>query len=275
MNKAIYRAIDHIVIRLPEADGISALFGETFRLPTTWPLQQSNFATFSWVSLGNTNLEFWAATDNSDLPADAQPPLIHGFALDPESLTSSIKLLSELKTHCKPPRSFQTDDGQGGLVTNFTNSVLLDVSTDACLIFFCEWNENGNIFPWREKLSSTDRRARECEAWRQSGGGKLGIIGLSEIQLKVADFDAMMTRWETITASTGNPLALTNDIALRLLPGERDQIESLVLAVKCLETAKHFLSENALLGEVGLKSVQISPEACHGLSFKLVQAEFN
>lgn len=274
MNKAIYRAVDHIVLRLPEADGISTLFSETFGLPIAWPLQRSNFATFSWVSLGNTNLEFWAATDNSDLPTNGQPPLIHGFALDPESLTSSIARLSELKIQCKQPRSFPTDDGQGGLVTNFTNSVLLDVSTDTCLVFFCEWNENGNIFPWSEKLNSIERRARESEALRQSGGGKLGIVGLSEIQLKVANFDIMLNKWETVTASVGNPLALTHDIALRLLPGERDQIESLVLSVKCLPTAKRFLAENGLLGEVGLNSVQISPEACQGLSFKLVQAEF-
>ncbi len=37
MNKAIYRAVDHIVLRLPEADGISALFGETFALPIACP----------------------------------------------------------------------------------------------------------------------------------------------------------------------------------------------------------------------------------------------
>jgi hypothetical protein len=273
MNEAIYRAVDHIVLRLPEADAITTLFGETFGLPITWPLQRSNFATFSWVSLGNTNLEFWAATDNSDLPVNGQPPLFHGFALDPESLTSSIAQLSELNIHCKQPRSFQTNDGQGGLVTNFTNSVLLDVSTDTCLIFFCEWHENGNIFPWHEKLTSSERRDREREALRECDGGKLGVVGLSEIRLKVVNFDAMMNKWATITGSMGHPLALTDNISLTLLPGERDQIESLVIAVKCLEVAKQFLLEKGILSEVGVNSVQISPEVCHGLIFTLIQAK--
>lgn len=132
MTTAIYRAVDHVLIRLLAAQPLYALFSEVFALPVSWPLQRSDVATFGWVHVGNTNLEFWAAANNSDLPSDCQPPLVHGLALDPVDLSASVAKLAESGVLCKTPKPYQTKSEHGVLVTNFTNSTVLDVSSDSC-----------------------------------------------------------------------------------------------------------------------------------------------
>lgn len=88
---AAYRTIDHVVLRLVTAEPLFRLLSETFQLHVSWPLQRADFATYGWVHVGNTDLELWAASSNTDLPAHAQPPLIHGFALEPaQSLPESL-----------------------------------------------------------------------------------------------------------------------------------------------------------------------------------------
>ena len=61
MTNANYRAVDHVLIRVLAAEPLYALFSDVFALPVSWPLQRNDFATFGWVNVGNTNLEFWAA----------------------------------------------------------------------------------------------------------------------------------------------------------------------------------------------------------------------
>ncbi|WP_426306101.1 hypothetical protein ACN9MJ_02265 [Acidovorax facilis] len=132
-----YRSIDHVMLRLQAAEPLFQLFSETFGLPVAWPLQRTDFATYGWVHLGNTDLELWAATVNGDLPDHAQPPLIHGFALEPASpLAESLEHAMEAGITCKPPRAFQSENSRGERVTNFTNSVLLELSAPAAVCSF-------------------------------------------------------------------------------------------------------------------------------------------
>ena len=173
-----YRSVDHVVVRLWAAEPLYALFTETFCLPVAWPLQRTDFATYGWVHVGNTDLELWASHSNSDLPAHAVPPLIHGFALEPTlSLVESLARVEEASISCKPPRAFQTQNAQGETVANFTNSVLLDVSASSCCIFFCEWNPRSTIYPWPETATPAQRRAQHRQDLKNRNGGPLGITG--------------------------------------------------------------------------------------------------
>ena len=95
MNTSSYRAVDHVMVRLLNIDRLLDLFATVLDIPVSWPKQVSSFATFAWVHVGNTDLELWASTNNSDLPEGSQPPLIHGFALDPADLDASIAELSQ------------------------------------------------------------------------------------------------------------------------------------------------------------------------------------
>lgn len=270
-----YRGIDHVVIRLQSVEALHALFAQTFGLPVSWPLQHSPFASFGWVNVGNTNLEFWAAAQNDDLPQDAQPPLVHGFALDPGDLGASVALLAARGIACKTPKPFRTQTSECAWVTNFTNAVVLDVSSDACCVFFCEWDAEGTIYPWKEKLDAAQRNARDKAAFDACGGGPLGIVGVREVRLAVPDVDEAGKAWRALTGSDGaDAIALTPDVSLRLLPrGTRgSSIETLTFGVRSLPVAKAFLAPRQLLEASPDGELRLSRAACDGLDLRLVEA---
>jgi len=269
MTPPIFRGIDHIMLRLPALEPLYTLFSDTFGLPVSWPLQRSGFADFAWVTVGNTNLEFWAAADNADLPEDCQPPLIHGFALDPEDLGSSIEQLAARGIHCKEPRPYRTEDGNGGMVTNFTNAVVLDLSSASLCIFFCKWSKNGNIFPWQEKLDAQERKARERAQLAACDGGALGILGLAEIRLAVGEIEEKSRLWQAVLGVPA--LTLGDGIALHLQAGSYDHIEALCFSVKSLAQARRFLDARGLLEREVDGKLIISREAAGGLRFELIE----
>ena len=244
-----YRSIDHVMLRLHAAEPLFQLFSETFGLPVAWPLQRTDFATYGWVHLGNTDLELWAATANGDLPDHAQPPLIHGFALEPASpLAESLEHAMEAGITCKPPRAFQSENSRGERVTNFTNSVLLELSAPSCCVFFCEWDRRAALYPWPETATPVERRAQHRQALQDSGGGPLGITGLHALRMGTPDVQTHQHRWRTLTGSQpGHPIAVTPDVCLELVPGEHLLIESLSLSVRSLSIARAFLSSRHLL----------------------------
>lgn len=274
MTQALYRTIDHVMIRLLKIEPLFSLFSDVFGLPVSWPKQSSDFATFGWVNVGNTDLEFWAAASNADLPADCQPPLVHGFALDPADLSSSVSRLAELAIACKAPRPYETLNAQGETVTNFTNSVVLDLSSPACCIFFCAWDKNGDIFPWKEKLTPVERRARDQKVFRHSAGGVLGLIGLCKIELLVEDVAAASEKWRALTGSNSHPIALTDGmdgIDLELVAGTQHMIQSLTFEVRSLAVARSFLAARDLLQSSTANELVLSSAVTGGLRFNIVQ----
>ncbi|WP_435497405.1 VOC family protein [Variovorax sp. RB3P1] len=139
MTNRAYQGIDHVVIRTADAASLYELFSGHLGLPVTWPLERATFATFGWIGLGNTNLEIWAAADNSDLPADCPFPLIHQIALAPAELSETLARFDAMGLSCKAPRTYSSKDELGEVRTNFTNSVILDLSNESCCVFVCDW----------------------------------------------------------------------------------------------------------------------------------------
>lgn len=262
------------MVRLLDIEPLLSLFGTILDLPISWPKQTSSFATFAWIHVGNTDLEFWAAKSNADLPPGSQPPVIHGFALDPIDLTTSIADLARDGIQCKPPRAYQTQDASGLQVTNFTSSVVLDLSSESCCIFFCAWEPEGTIFPWAERLTAAGRRSRDQRELLKRKGGSLGLVGLSEIELSTATRAAEVEKWRTLTGSQGSPMALTSDINLRLVSGTHRAIQSLTFEVRSLEVAKTFLMSKNLLGTSSADELTLATHATCGLKFSFTEAKF-
>lgn len=271
---APYRSLDHVVIRVEAAEPLYGFFGEALGLPVSWPLQHSGFASFGWVNVGNTNLEIWAAASNADLPADVPLPLLQGLALDPVDLQDSISQLAQRGIACKAPKAFRTQTPDGAWVDNFTNSVVLDVSSDACCVFFCAWSAEGTIYPWKEKLGTVERKARDEAAFARCAGGSLGLVGLPEVRLAVPDVAMATEAWRALTDSGQGLIALTPDIALRIERGARDivTIESLTFGVRSLPAARAFLSERQWLESEASDELVLSRSRCGGLDLRLVEA---
>lgn len=259
------------MLRLVAAEPLFDLFSRVFELPVAWPLQHTAFATYGWVHAGNTDLEFWAATSNSDLPADAQPPLVHGFALEPvRPLTEAIAQATALGIHCKPARRFESINARGEVVTNFSNSVLLDLSAPSCCVFFCEWDPRGAIYPWDEAATPTQRRRQHRQALNDNSGGPLGFVGLQALRMGTPDLDAHQQAWHAISGSPdGHPIALTGGISLEMVAASHLRIESLTFSVRSLAKAHSFLADRQLLQE------DTGPElwiACEGLPIRLIES---
>ena len=246
-------------------------FAGTLGLPVSWPLQSNDFATYGWVTLGNTNLEFWASSNNSDLPSEDVLPLFHGLALEPHNLADSIKLLGDCGIKCKEPRPYVTQTADGRDVTNFTNSVVLDVSSPLVCIFFCEWGLEGTIFPWKEQLTTTQRKLKQQQQLSACTGGKLGITGLVEVELICTRVEETKALWLAMTGNASSEPFIEDGIGLSFRAGNQDRIESVVIGVRSLATARGVLAEAGLLGESHGNEISLSKKVCSGLYFRFRQ----
>jgi hypothetical protein len=270
MSFSAFKSIDHVLVRVEDAQAIMNLFTETFGLPVSWPLQSSGFATYGWVTLGNTNLEFWASSNNSDLPSEDVLPLFHGLALEPFDLAHSIKVLGERGINCKAPRPYVTQTTDGRDVTNFTNSVVLDVSSPLVCIFFCEWGAEGTIFPWKQPLTTVERKLKERQQLSACDGGKLGITGLVEVEMLCTRIHETKAQWLAMTGRSEMPIT-QDGVELSFQSGAADKIDSIVIGVRSLAITRQVLAEAGLLGECFGNEVSMAQNACSGLHFRFRQ----
>lgn len=268
---------DHLSVRVNDAEQVHRLFAEVFALPVAWPLQSLTFAKFSWVSVGNTNIEFWQSSSNADLPLDGKPlaPFVHGMAVDCDHTEQTVTALAEIGFACTPAKTFGSTDSEGRQVNACTKSQLLDVSGPKCQVFLCHWHREGLIFPWKENLSAAERRQGEKRALAAVAGGTLGIQGLAEIQMSVPDAVSAALGWDRISrrmSATGEyRWDLGDGIVLSMHEGEEHMMTSLLFRVRSLEQAKRALAERGLLGEHTMDAVAILPKAVAGLDFRLIQ----
>lgn len=261
-----------MVIRTADAAMLYELFSVHLGLPVTWPLVHADFATFGWIGLGNTNLEIWAATNNFDLAADCPFPLVHQIALAPVELSETLARFDAKGFSCKASRAYASKDENGEVRTNFTNSVVLDLSNESCCVFVCDWATDAPIVPWRQGLSTAKRRDLEREALVTCGGGPLGVVGLREIAMSSPDPARAAEKWQRLTESCDLPIAIADGVELRLSAGPQDLVQSLTLAVRDLANARRFLAGRGLLNEVEANDVVLSLRATGGLTFRLVEA---
>jgi len=267
---------DHLSVRVNDAEKLHRLFAEVLRLPISWPLQSIAFAKFSWVSVGNTNIEFWQASNNSDLPLEGKPliPYVHGIAVDCDDVAKTVEQLRRIGFACTPAKSFGTSGADGVQLNACTKAQLLEISAPKCQVFLCHWHPEGLIFPWKEKLGATERRRREKQALSESGGGALGISGLAEIRMSVPDIEHAARGWDRVYRRiTGRDHCwdLGNKMMLSLHAGSLQMVTSLMFRVHSFEKANDALKERGLLGEHTENEAQILPDAVDGLDFRLVR----
>lgn len=271
MNQPNYLGVDHVVLRTQDAQLFELLSGP-LGLPVTWPLEEAPFATFGWIGVGNTHLEIWAAANNSDLPDDCALPCIQQIALAPADLAYSIARLHAAGVQCKPPRAYQSKNERGELQTNFTNSLILDLSSDACCVFFCDWDSHAPIVPWSKGLTTLERRQLGHEALSACGGGPLGVVGLRQIALQTRSLEASARKWGALTQSAPSPFLIAPNVELHLTGGPRDAIDSLTFAVKDLAPAAAFLLSKSLLGAMQQGIAVLAQSATGGITLRFVQA---
>jgi hypothetical protein len=264
-----YLGVDHVAIRVADVQPLFDILSGRLGLPVTWPLEYAAFATFGWIGVGNTNLEIWAAADNSDLPAGCPLPLVHQIALAPVELSESLARVDAMGLKCKTPRAFQSQDTYGHSRTNFTNSVVLDLSSDSLCVFFCEWRSDAPIVPWSKGLTTHERRRLQRDAVAGCGGGPVGMLGLRQIAISTRSPERTTENWARLTESGEASLMLTDDIELHVFLGDTDAIRSLTFGMRDLATARRFLHDQGLL-EPQSSDVTLALAATGGVELRFV-----
>ena len=131
--------------------------------------------------------------------------------------------------------------------------------------------EGSTIFPWKEQLTTTQRKSKEQQQLSACGGGKLGITGLVEVELICTRVEETKALWLAMTGNASSAPFTQEGIELSFRAGNEDKIESVVIGVRSLATARGELAEAGLLGESYGNEISLSKKACSGLHFRFRQ----
>lgn len=244
-----WQAIDHLMLRVAQAEPLFDALAQDLGLPVVWPLQCAGFATYGWIGIGNTALEVWAAADNGDLPPDTTLPLVHGFALAPSRLDADLSTLRARGLRHRAPRTFASPDAEGVSRPNFTNAVVEALSSPGCCVFYCDWAPGAPIVPWPRDATVAERHTgHNTAALNGRHGGTLGITGLRGITLQSPDPIAAGHAWRRATGATQGSIWLADGVQLDIVAGRRHQITALSLGVRDESTARAWLAAKRWLG---------------------------
>jgi hypothetical protein len=157
-------------------------------------------------------------------------------------------------------------------VTSFTNVTLQEFSdadgpgAATIQVFLSEYNP--------AYVDAVERRARLRDELVARRGGALGLVRVKEIVLGTTDLRGANRRWQMLLApalpADAGVWNIGDGPAVRLVQGERDMIQGLVLAVVDLPSARAFLEERDLLGGGSQTELVIAPSKIGGLSIGLV-----
>jgi hypothetical protein len=238
------------------------LFAEGFGLPVAWEFGDYGDLWSGGVCAGNLNLEFcrfkekrfgrpdvWEGADGS--------ARIGGLAFEPTMpITEAVSVLSE----------WGVPFGSGIASENWTELEVKDLLDAPGIIFLVEYQFDRDAW----QVSHRD-------AFAVAGGGSLGLIGVQEIQIGARDVGEASPAWDrflrdvpTVDAAAWR---LSENLALRLVPWGKDEVASLTLRVKSVESTTAFLKDAGIPALESLDGVTLDPAVAQGLHFQLVDAE--
>lgn len=262
------RQIDHIMIRTDDPASIYALLTEILQLPVAWPLATRGGVTSGGVGFGNVNVE--AIRFPGQKPSHGQ---LVGLGFEPSSLAECMAELQRRGFTYGEVRPFVLTEPEGSKKTLFTNVTLRQFSdsdrpADAKMhIFLSEYSPT-----YVDVRQRQDRLRRELLA---SGGGPLGLKAMKEVVIGVTDLEAAIKLWGSLLEprrpSAKGLWEVGEGPAIRVVRGEVDKLQGLVISVVSLRQAKAFLQGNGLLGSVSRKEVTIDPSKIQGVNIRLVE----
>jgi hypothetical protein len=144
------------------------------------------------------------------------------------------------------------------------------------LVFLVEYEYGNfkNMAMWSDFSSHDEKRAADREALRAQRGGGLGLESVREIVVGVRDYEKANQNWKRLfspaQASAQGLWEVADGPAVRLMLGDKDEIQGLVLKVSDLERAKTFLREKGMLDSTSNDHIRIERARTYGLDIRLV-----
>lgn len=258
----IARKVDHVFVPVADPAPLFELFTGPLGLPVAWA--DHDYGTFrsSGVCLGNANIEFVAGDPTvMSFFAPTEPLTVRGIAFEPAEPERTVPSLDERKLRHTPPFPFQEPGVETPL---WTNVFLAGMVGDAAVAFFCDYHEDSSL-----------RGDAAREALHECGGGTLGVRGLSEITLGVADIEKAEERWRRLLAplepDRHGAFRFEDGPAVRLRKSPMDVVAGMWLEVESLEKAREVLLDLDLLGPTRASGVGLDYAHTGGLDVWLAE----
>ena len=201
----IVRQVDHILIRTDFLEPLFSFFSDTVQLPIVMPFASNGMVGKGAVSTGNVCLEIAGRVSPPSQPRQAS---VSGFAFEPLPLVESLAELDRREIAHGEPETQQRDgerlwtnvmiteltegwDSMGDFIQNW------DRSQTGLIVFLCEYHALDH--DWVRTWAPSHRRALRDQL-RTRQGGPLGIVGLSQITIGIADYPDAVARWQRLFA---------------------------------------------------------------------------
>lgn len=251
-TEPVVHGIDHMYVRLSEAEAAYRALTETLGLPVAWPYAAyGDFAT-GGVSLGNLNFEVLAHQGAMPGIAAHAPARVQGIALHPVATSRLLAELDRRRIAHSPPDVYPpaTSPATGAMWTNVT---LQRLTSPATTVFTCEYHIPG-MYDYGARQASLDK----C------GGGTLGVTGVKEIVITSPQPTDAANRWQQLLdplSPTGRGYwELEHGPALRIIEGTADTVDHIVVTVRSLAPINQSRCELAyVLHGLTIRFIEVDP----------------
>jgi hypothetical protein len=250
----LVRQVDHVLIECGDPSVLFAFFSKTLGLPVAWEMKDFGPMISGGIAVGNVNLEFIRfKTARFGHPIDSFQPRtgnkITGIAFEPEG-TVEAALRSFAKREIK--------HGDAHRAPNWTDAVVTGLFDGTDVGFLAEYHFD--VTAWRKTLREEIKRTE---------GGKLGVLGVKEIAIKIKPSSDCESLWRKfLSPIEENPpgcWTLAAGPRIRFTAGEENSISSVVLEVRSLPLAQAFLKEHEMLGLSSDERTLIQPTVLDGI----------
>lgn len=248
------RQIDHVMVHCRDPERVMQAFVQELASPVAWPFSSYGSWASGGIALGNANLEF-IAFEGHALAPDFEAAFF-GLQLEPSPLSDVVPELERRGIPHGKPEPFPA--AQSPMWTWVT----LPGLSQGCHVSLCEYH----AFP-AAGISEPNLKMRA------TGGGRLGVTGLAEVEISVESLEAGGREWGALLDP--NPRlsedcwSLASDQTIRLTQGEWAGIHSMTLKVRSLAAARRELGDSATAVD-GRRRVQVDRATLGGLEVYLV-----
>ncbi|MBL0311669.1 MAG: hypothetical protein IPP78_02935 [Holophagaceae bacterium] len=257
----VVRTLDHVMIEAEDPTVLLRLFVEGFGLPVAWEFGDYGDLWSGGVCAGNLNLEFCRFKEKRFGKPDIWEGADGGARLGGLAFESTMPISEAVSMLA----GWGVPFGSGIASENWTELEIQGLLDAPGIAFLVEYNFDHDAWQGGHR-----------DAFAASGGGSLGLVGVQEIQIGVRDPQEATPAWGRFLCDIPKVDAaawrLAEQLALRLVPWGKDEIASLMLRVKSVETTMAFLKDAGIPALESLDGVALDPAVTQGLHFQLVDS---